>query len=48
MAWNRTIKPEEAEGELKFESKKAMERRGSLHVLITLQSLNLQTLSNIS
>ncbi len=45
MAWIRTIKPADAEGELKQEYQEAVERAGKVFNIVTIQSLNPRTLS---
>ena len=40
MAWIKTIKPEEATGELKAEYERAIRRAGKVWNILALQSLN--------
>jgi len=44
MAWIKTIGPEDASGELKNEYMRAVARAGKVFNILTLQSLNPETL----
>jgi uncharacterized peroxidase-related enzyme len=44
MAWIKTIEPEDASGELKNEYMRAVARAGKAFNILTLQSLNPETL----
>jgi uncharacterized peroxidase-related enzyme len=44
LAWIKTVKPQDAEGELKAEYERAVERAGKVFNILEIQSLNPGTL----